>query len=167
MSAQDDRTFVYRFSVIIGTLATIAIITGICVNIAVDYIMPHDQTARQVENVKQRTQPVFQVVTNPNALKKVSASQSASASSSAKPMPPKEIFSQVCSACHTTGAMGAPKVTDKAEWSKRLDENGRDGLHHAAINGIGNMPPKGGHSELTDKEVKKTVDYILKRAGAT
>ena len=70
------------------------------------------------------------------------------------------IFNTVCGACHNTGAAGAPKVDDKAAWSPRVAQ-GKDALYKSAIGGKNAMPPKGGAADLSDAEIKATVDYIL------
>lgn len=70
------------------------------------------------------------------------------------------IYAQVCTACHDTGAAGAPKRGDAAAWGPRL-EKGVEALYASAINGIGVMPPKGGNPGLTDAEVKAAVDHLI------
>ncbi|MGH8501202.1 MAG: c-type cytochrome [Gammaproteobacteria bacterium] len=72
----------------------------------------------------------------------------------------KSIYQAMCSACHDSGALGAPRVTDKAAWQPRIAK-GSQALYGSAISGIGAMPPKGGHSQLGESEVKKAVDYII------
>jgi len=79
----------------------------------------------------------------------------------AAPKPPKEIYNTVCMACHDTGAAGAPKLGDKAAWADRLAK-GKETLINNAINGLGAaMPPRGGNPNLTDEELKATVEYML------
>lgn len=70
-----------------------------------------------------------------------------------------EIFPQLCGACHTSGAAGAPKLL-KAEWGARLAQ-GKDTLHKHAIEGIRGMPARGGNPSLTDEQVIATVDWML------
>ena len=70
------------------------------------------------------------------------------------------IYNTVCGACHNTGAAGAPKIDDKAAWAPRL-ATGKDALMKSVTNGKGAMPPKGGAADLSDDEIKGTVDYIL------
>jgi cytochrome c5 len=76
----------------------------------------------------------------------------------------KEVFGAVCTACHSTGAAGAPKVGDKAAWEPRVAQ-GMDALMHSAINGKGAMPPRGGNPAVTDEELKATIEYMLKETG--
>ena len=70
------------------------------------------------------------------------------------------IFNSVCGACHNTGAAGAPKVDDKAAWAARVAQ-GKEALYKSALNGKNAMPAKGGAGDLSDAEIKATVDYIL------
>jgi cytochrome c5 len=76
----------------------------------------------------------------------------------------KTAYDSVCTACHSAGLAGAPKVGDKAAWSARIDQ-GIDVLYEHAIKGFQGksgmlMPPKGG-GELSDAEVKAAVDYMV------
>lgn len=75
----------------------------------------------------------------------------------------KEIYAAACVACHLSGAAGAPKLDDKADWAKRLAQ-GMDALYANAINGKGAMPPKGGRVDLSDDVVKAAVDYMVEQA---
>ena len=72
-------------------------------------------------------------------------------------------YSTTCLACHATGAAGAPKVGDVAEWSARL-EKGVDTLVSNAINGINAMPPRGTCGSCSDEEIKVTVEYMLEQS---
>ncbi|AMD00747.1 MULTISPECIES: c-type cytochrome [Halomonas] len=70
------------------------------------------------------------------------------------------IYNQACMACHMTGAAGAPIRGDEAAWAPRL-EKGMDTLYANSIDGFQAMPPRGGHMNLSDEEVKASVDYLL------
>lgn len=71
------------------------------------------------------------------------------------------IYNGVCSACHGTGAAGAPKKGDKAAWGPRL-KAGIDALVKSAVAGKGAMPPKGGAGDLTDAEIKSVIELMTK-----
>ena len=77
----------------------------------------------------------------------------------------KEIVEAVCSACHATGALNAPKIGDKAAWGKLIAE-GLPSLTKTAIKGERNMPPRGGNPDLTDSEIARAVAYMANQAGA-
>lgn len=70
-----------------------------------------------------------------------------------------EIFGQLCTGCHTSGAGGAPKLI-KSEWASRLSQ-GKDILHKHAIEGIRAMPARGGNPALSDEQVIATVDWMI------
>jgi cytochrome c5 len=75
----------------------------------------------------------------------------------------KSVFNKTCSLCHATGAAGAPKPGDKADWGPRIAQ-GKDVLYKHAMEGFtgakGVMPARGGNAKLTDDEVKAAVDYM-------
>jgi cytochrome c5 len=68
-------------------------------------------------------------------------------------------FNTVCSACHTAGINGAPKIGDHAAWAPRIAQ-GKETLYKDAINGKGSMPPKGG-TTWPDATIRMTVDYMV------
>jgi len=75
----------------------------------------------------------------------------------------KATYETICSACHGTGAAGAPKFGDKAAWAPRI-KTGLDALHASALKGKGAMPPKGGNPSLADADVQAAVDYMVSAA---
>lgn len=72
----------------------------------------------------------------------------------------EKTFNTICTGCHSTGALGAPKLGDKAAWAPRIAQ-GIDVLYSSALKGKNSMPAKGGSSALSDADVKATVDYIV------
>ncbi len=80
----------------------------------------------------------------------------------AAPRSGEEVFGAVCSNCHTSGLLGAPKLGSAADWGARKAK-GKDTLYNNAINGINTMPARGG-GELSDQEVKNAVDYIIAKS---
>jgi cytochrome c5 len=78
----------------------------------------------------------------------------------------KALFDTACTACHTAGIAGAPKIGDKAAWAPRIAQ-GTNTLYEHAIKGFqgkaGVMPPKGG-STAPDADVKAAVDYMVAAA---
>jgi len=65
-----------------------------------------------------------------------------------------------CSACHGNPAIGAPVVGDKEAWAEVM-EKGIEAVYANSINGINAMPPKGGHMDTPDDEIKMIVDYMI------
>lgn len=78
----------------------------------------------------------------------------------------KQVVEAVCAACHTTGALNAPKMGDQAAWAPLIKE-GYEHLTQNAIKGIRQMPPKGGNPQLTDDEVARAVAFIANQSGAS
>lgn len=72
----------------------------------------------------------------------------------------KTVFTTVCTGCHGTGAMGAPKFGDKAAWAPRIGQGIPTLLKHA-LNGYKGMPARGGVKELSDDEVKAGIEYMV------
>jgi cytochrome c5 len=77
----------------------------------------------------------------------------------------QEVYDAVCTSCHAAGALGAPKFDNKGDWGSRLGQ-GFDTLVKHAIEGIRQMPPRGGDGDLSDTEVARAVAYIANSAGA-
>jgi cytochrome c len=73
--------------------------------------------------------------------------------------PAKAAYEENCAACHADSSMGAPVVGSKSDWTKVLAK-GKDQVYSNGINGINVMPPKGG-TNLSDKEFKSIVDYMI------
>ncbi|MBT9590012.1 MAG: cytochrome c5 family protein [Thiobacillus sp.] len=78
----------------------------------------------------------------------------------------QEVFDAVCASCHTSGALGAPKFNNKGDWASRLGQ-GYDTLIKHAIEGIRQMPARGGDGDLSDIEVARAVAYMANSAGAS
>ncbi len=77
---------------------------------------------------------------------------------------PVALYSATCSACHATGAAGAPKLGDKGAWAARLAA-GTDALVSSAIDGKGIMPPKGGNANLSNDEIRLIVEYMVAQSS--
>jgi S-disulfanyl-L-cysteine oxidoreductase SoxD len=77
------------------------------------------------------------------------------------------VYQQYCQLCHTSGLAGAPKIGDVVQWSTRLTK-GIDTVYRHAIEGyqgeVGVMPAKGGFAQLTDDEVRASVDYMVQES---
>ncbi|ADQ85374.1 cytochrome c5 family protein [Methylovorus sp. MP688] len=78
----------------------------------------------------------------------------------------EQVVTAVCSACHAAGALGSPKIGDKAAWGPRIAQ-GYETLIKHAIEGIRSMPARGGNPDLTDNEVANAVAYMANQAGAS
>jgi cytochrome c5 len=78
----------------------------------------------------------------------------------------QEIYTAVCSSCHDSGALGAPKFDNKGDWAGRLGK-GFDTLVAHAINGFNQMPARGGDADLSDVEVARAVAHLANSAGGS
>ncbi|MHB1402281.1 MAG: c-type cytochrome [Thiobacillus sp.] len=78
----------------------------------------------------------------------------------------QEVYEAACVACHGSGALGAPRFENKGDWNARIGQ-GYDTLVKNAIEGIRQMPPRGGNAGLTDAEVARAVAYMANAAGAS
>ena len=76
----------------------------------------------------------------------------------------EQVFQAQCSACHISGAAGAPKLGDAAAWSPRL-KTGYEVLLTSALKGKNAMGAQGG-GEYSDIEIGRAVVYIANQSGA-
>lgn len=108
--------------------------------------------AHSEEAIAKRLKPVGEVaVVDPNAPRVEKTGQ--------------QIVEQVCAACHTTGALNAPKMGDKTAWAPLL-KAGFAQLTQTAIKGVRQMPARGGNPDLSDTEVARAVAYMANQSGA-
>ena len=75
----------------------------------------------------------------------------------------KKVFDSTCTACHSTGVAGSPKLGDKSAWAPRLQQ-GMDTLLQSALKGKGAMPPKGGNAALSDAEVRAAIEFMVSQS---
>lgn len=75
----------------------------------------------------------------------------------------EDVYKAQCSACHATGAVGAPKFGDAAAWGPRLGQ-GYDALLTSALKGKNNMNAQGG-GNFSDYEIGRAVVFMANAAG--
>ena len=131
--------------------------------------------AMSEQAVAKRIAPVATLAVDPNApaptppaqaaapVAQVAAAPAAGGAAAGGSDAGKATFDKVCTACHTAGVAGAPKVGDKAAWAPRIAQ-GKDALYNSALHGKNAMPPKGGMASLPDADVKAAVDYMVNAA---
>lgn len=73
------------------------------------------------------------------------------------------LYKAICSTCHDSGLLGAPKVGNAGDWGPRIGK-GTATLYNHAINGFNSMPARGGSPDLSDDEVKNAVDYMISQS---
>ena len=77
----------------------------------------------------------------------------------------EQVFAAQCSACHTAGALGAPKLGDAGAWVARI-KTGLTALIHSAVAGKGQMPPQTG-GDFSDYEIARAVVFMTNKGGAS
>lgn len=163
MSAEQDQLFFKTFGIVLVLLGGLGFAAFVGAYFLSTSAAPEGLRPEQVQLAQQRTDPVYRVITDASAVQKVAMSGGASQKEAS--LSGQEVFKAVCHTCHVPGLLGAPKISDTAEWKKRLSSQGIKSLYEGAVNGIGNMPPKGGKASLSVEEVHAAVDYILAKAG--
>ena len=76
----------------------------------------------------------------------------------------EDVFKVQCTACHTTGAAGAPKIGDAGAWGPRI-ATGLDALVNSALKGKNAMAAQGG-GDFEDLEITRAVVYMANAGGA-
>jgi len=112
------------------------------------------------DEIRARIEPVGKVCLEGQECGAAAAPTQAASSG---PRSGSEVFDAVCTACHTTGAAGAPKIGDTAAWAPRIDQ-GMDILISHALNGFNLMPAKGGCADCPDEEIKKAVEHMVSQS---
>ncbi len=111
--------------------------------------------------VEARIAPVGQLNTGAPIMPATEAAAPSAAPAAARSG--EEVFKTVCTACHGTGAAGAPKFGDKAAWAPRIKQ-GMDTLFSHATQGFagktGVMPPRGTCGNCSDSEIKGAIEYM-------
>jgi cytochrome c5 len=141
-------------SVLVGLLApllAIFLIVQLVLGIQEEHKPDTSSAAAQKATVN-RIKPFAKLVaTDPNAPRVEKSGQ--------------EVYDAVCSSCHASGALGAPRFENKGDWGSRIGQ-GYDTLIKHAIEGIRQMPARGGDSDLSDIEVARAVAFMTNAAGA-
>lgn len=161
MAGKSDKAFMRSFAKVLALLFVLAIVFVILAGIFGSE--DEDQSTVRNGEIAERLSPIATIVTDADAQKTPEVRNKAT---SQPQLSGKQVVGQVCSACHASGVLGAPKIGDATEWHKRFNtQGGLDGLVHHAIHGLRSMPPRGGNPGLTDQEIHNAVKYMLSKAG--
>jgi cytochrome c5 len=76
-----------------------------------------------------------------------------------------QVVAATCGQCHQTGEGGAPRIGDRAAWTKRV-KDGYSVVVQSALRGHAGMPARGGLAELSDVEVRRAVEYMMNSGAA-
>jgi len=87
------------------------------------------------------------------------AGESSAAEESSGPRSGQQVYDKYCTACHTGGVMGAPKINNASDWQPRLDQGMETVLKHA-VEGLNAMPPKGTCSDCSEEEIQAAINYM-------
>lgn len=113
------------------------------------------------EAVDARTKPVGSVYTAADLEGIVDTA--AVADDSGEPTAPRSgeaVYTANCSACHGTGAAGAPIKGDAEQWAPHVAK-GHETLVKHALEGFNAMPARGACGNCSDEEIISAVDYML------
>ncbi|KEQ13047.1 cytochrome C [Endozoicomonas montiporae] len=118
--------------------------------------VPLDDVSRQ--EIAERIAPVGSVCKEGEDC---AANVGAVAAAPSEPRSGETVFNKFCTACHTSGLLGAPKKGDTAEWTKRASAiGGYSKLLQQAYAGIGSMPPKGTCMNCSEEEFGNAMLYM-------
>lgn len=163
-----DLTFLKHFSMVIlflmGVTAVLLVFAAYLHGTA-----PHDPDPRAEARVIERIRPVGAVYAGETGAAAMAAAAEAARLAAASQvaydgtLDGSVIYGNLCGACHTSGAGGAPMLT-QAAWAPRVAQ-GIDTLVKHAIEGYqgsaGLMPARGGNPALTDEQVEASVKWMV------
>lgn len=163
-----DLVFLKHFSQVIAILVAITLaLIGLGMYINSRQVPEPNKTA--LAAVEQRLRPAGGVYAGSTGAAAQAAAKAAAAAAAAGQvaydgtLDGSVIYANLCGACHTSGAGGAPKL-ERAAWAARIAQ-GIEVLDQHAIAGYqgaaGIMPAKGGNPSLTDEQVKATVQWMV------
>ena len=159
--SDQDSIFFRNFSLLVFGLLVFIILIAVVSGFMNSEINAEVESQKDRTAIQESIKSVAMVNTDPNAQPVVAVETVAAAFDGS--LDGQMIYDNVCMACHTTGAGGAPKLEATA-WEGRLDK-GMDMLVSNAVVGYqgeaGIMPAKGGRTDLTDEQVQVAVEYML------
>lgn len=163
-----DQLFLKRFSLIIAALTVLTIVLILAAR-ALYLSAPTEPSPLAEQRLIERLRPAGAVYAGETGVAAMAAAAEAAAKAAAGmvayggSVDGKYIYDQLCGACHTSGAAGAPKLLT-ADWAARVPQ-GVDTLVKHAIEGYqgaaGIMPARGGNPSLNDEQVEASVRWML------
>lgn len=118
------------------------------------------QAEMDKDAIAERLAPVGEVCLASEDCGSASAAPADSGSDDGGAADGEEIYGNVCTACHDTGAAGSPVRGNEEDWADRVDK-GFDTLLDHAINGFNGMPARGGNPNLSDDDMHAAVVYMV------
>lgn len=166
---QTDMVFLKHFAQLIGALVLVAVVLiALAMHIYGGAAKPTNAARAAV--MEKRLAPVGGVHAGETGRAAIAAAEEAAKLAAASQVAyggttdGSVVYSNLCSACHGSGAGGAPKLTDSVHWKERI-ALGKDTLVKHATEGftgtLGMMPARGGNAALNDEQVKATVEWMI------
>lgn len=156
-----DSIFFRNFSMLLGFLVLLTIVLAVVGSMMHEDILGRDDMAQDRSAVVKAITPLANVNTGDVVIAEPVVEEVAVAFDGSTDG--EMLYQNVCFACHGTGAGGAPKL-EAAAWATRTGK-GMDGMVENAIKGfqgtLGFMPAKGGRADLSDEQVKATVEFMV------
>ncbi|PHS73138.1 MAG: cytochrome c, class I [Cycloclasticus sp.] len=160
----EDKKVFSDLTLVIGVLVLVAVIISIIAVNLVDTENPNGNAWKE-KKLLDRIKPLGEVATTAEeALAASPKSDEPQPVESTGPMTAEQIYDTACMACHTTGAASAPVLGDVAAWAPRIAQ-GADVLFEHATKGFKGMPPRGGSPQLSDDEIKASIEYMVEKSS--
>ncbi|MET0335979.1 MAG: c-type cytochrome [Rhizobacter sp.] len=137
-------------AVIFAFIVPIAVIVLLVSRVGADALDGAGSDGQTAEAVSRRIQPIARV-------------EFKDANDVAAMKTGDQVYAAQCSACHASGAAGAPKLGDAAAWAPRLGQ-GFEALLNSALKGKGAMGPQGG-GDFSDFEIARAVVHLANQGG--
>jgi len=153
-----DRHFFNSFSLVLGILIAFAILLFVFARMIGRATQGQEVLLEpmRLKDVQRNIAPFAHVAIAGHDNSALAAPKSAAAD---VPTTGEQAFTKVCSACHSLGINGAPKIGDHAAWGPRIAQ-GKEALYTHAMEGKGTMPPRGG-TTWPDATIRMAVDYMV------
>ena len=165
MSEQDDKVFIRQFSGILVALILFTISMAF-LGWSIHRQMTPSENLSRIALTGERIAPVGGVHAGDSGAQAVAEMATQTDTATAAPATAFDgsldggmLYNNVCMACHATGAAGAP-IPGSDQWAERA-ARGLDSLLSTAISGLNAMPARGGRADLSDEQVKATVEFML------
>jgi cytochrome c5 len=162
-----DRVFFKNFALLIASLMAFTVIIAIAGNYLGEQATRPENPDRMA-SIEARIAPVGTVYSGAAGRTALAEDRSSADSSGGGAafdgsLDGEMIYNSVCTACHTAGVAGAPKL-EQAAWDARIAQGMDTMVEHAVLGftgAAGMMPAKGGKMDLTDEQVQVTVQWML------
>jgi cytochrome c5 len=159
--SENEKNPTVTFAVLLLGMVVFTILIAVGSTMLATFADPGEVSVQAKEVIARRTAPMGTVRVSDND---PMPAASAGAEPSTAVQTTEQIVSTTCGGCHTSGVMNAPKIGVAADWKPRVAQ-GMPTLVKHAIEGFKGMPPKGGATSLSDKQIKEAVEEMLKKSG--